>query len=52
MKKKNDKKIAVKFKLEKKNSIRKNMFFKPKIETAPRVGIDNKKEIFDESYLL
>ena len=24
---------------------------RPKIETPPRVGIDNKKEIFAESYL-
>ena len=25
------------------------MFFNPKIETAPRVGIDNKKDIFAEA---
>ena len=29
-----------------------NKFFNPKIETAPRIGIDNKNEIFVESTLL
>ena len=29
-----------------------NKLFIPKIETAPKVGIDNKKDIFAESYLL
>ena len=31
---------------------KKKIFFKPKIETAPNVGIDNKKDILAASYLL
>tara|TARA_Y100001958_G_C21240175_1_gene567659 strand:- start:2522 stop:2773 length:252 start_codon:yes stop_codon:yes gene_type:complete len=30
----------------------KTIFFIPNIETAPKVGIESKKEIFDASYLL
>ena len=33
-------------------SFNKNKFFIPKNETAPKMGIDNKKEIFAESTLL
>ena len=29
-----------------------NKFFRPKIETAPKIGIDNKKEIFAASTLV
>ena len=48
----NEKKIDIKFKAEKVKSCEKIMFFKPKIETAPSVGIDNRKEILAASYLL
>ena len=47
-----DKKIKTKFNIEKFKSSSKIIFFKPKIETAPRVGTDNKKDIFAASILL
>ena len=51
--KKKRKKIEIKFNLCKiKFSEKKLIFFKPKIETAPKIGIENKKEIFAASTLL
>ena len=48
----NDKKIETKFKTDKLKSSRVMRFFNPKIETAPSVGIDSKKDIFAASNLL
>ena len=48
----NDKKIETKFKADKLKSSKVIRFFNPKIETAPRVGIDSKKDIFAASNLL
>ena len=47
-----DKKIDIKFKIENSKSCDVVKFFNPKIETAPRVGMDNKKDIFAASNLL
>ena len=47
-----DRKIANKFIIEKFKSSDCIILFKPKIETAPRVGIDIKKDILAESNLL
>ena len=46
-----ERKIEIKFNLEKFTNIDK-IILVPKIDTAARAGIDNKKEIFAESYLL
>ena len=48
---KKDKTIQIKFKAENSKFSLTIIFFKPKIETAPNVGIDNKKDIFAESNL-
>ncbi len=48
----NDKKIDIKFKREKFKSCAKNRLFIPNKLTAARVGIESKKDIFAESYLL
>ena len=48
----NDKKIDRIFKKVKFNFSMSVISFKPKILTAAKVGIDSKKEIFAESYLL
>ena len=50
--KKNEKIIAIIFSVEKNGSLVDIMFLTPKTETAPKVGIDNKKEILAASYLL
>ena len=49
---KKDNKIENKLSFVKITSLEKNIFFIPKIETAPKIGIDNKKDIFAESILL
>ena len=49
---KNDIKIDTTLSIEKLKSPKKIIFFNPKIETAPSVGIDNKKDILAESVLL
>ena len=49
---KKDKKIEAMFNAEKLTSSLITKFFKPKTDTAPRVGIDSKKDIFAESILL
>ena len=49
---KKDRSIENKFKVEKNKSLDKIIFFIPKIETAPKVGIESKNEILAESYLL
>ena len=48
----NEKKIEIKFKIEKLKSWETIIFLKPNKETAPKVGIDNKNDIFAASYLL
>ena len=48
----NDINIDNKFNFIRYASFNKNKFFIPKNETAPKIGIDNKKEIFAESILL
>ena len=48
----NEKKIEVKFSIEKLKLSERKIFFIPNIETAPSVGIDNKKEILAASTLL
>ena len=48
----NDKKIEIKFNKDKLKSCEEIKSFNPKIDTAPRVGIDKKNDIFAESYLL
>ena len=50
-KNKKDKVIQIKFKAENSKFSLTIILFKPKIETAPNVGIDNKKDIFAESNL-
>ena len=47
-----DKKIEIKLNSETFASSLVNKFFKPNMETAPRVGIDNKKDILAASNLL
>ena len=47
-----DNKIDIKFNIEKFISSEVAKFFKPNNETAPRVGIESKKDIFAESTLL
>lgn len=47
-----DKKIAATFKIEKEISELVKIFFTPKTETAPRVGIERRNEIFVASTLL
>ena len=44
--------IESKFNRVKKISSDDKIFFKPKIETAPKIGIDNKKDILAESTLV
>ena len=44
--------MPVKFMIEKDKSSDSIRFFNPNIETAPKVGIDNKKEILPASTLL
>lgn len=48
---KNDKIIAIRFKTEKSKLSEEIIFFRPNKLTAASVGIDNKKDIFAESYL-
>lgn len=48
----NDKKIEIKFSLVKKLFSENIIFLKPKIDTAPKIGIDNRKDILAESTLL
>ena len=47
-----DNKIDIKFNIEKFISSEVAKFFKPNKETAPRVGIESKKDIFAASNLL
>tara|TARA_E500000331_G_scaffold351909_1_gene399462 strand:+ start:875 stop:1189 length:315 start_codon:yes stop_codon:yes gene_type:complete len=47
-----DKKIEIKFCIEKSRLLEIAKFFKPKILTAANVGIERRNEIFAESYLL
>ena len=47
-----DSKIEIKFNLEKLISDEVTKFCKPNIETAPKVGIESKKDILAASYLL
>ena len=47
-----DKKVEIKLKWVKFKFSSVNKFFKPNKETAPRIGIDNKKDTFAASYLL
>ena len=49
---KNDKKIEIKFNFVKKIFSENIIFLKPKIDTAPKIGIDNKKDILAASTLL
>ena len=51
-KKINEYKIEIKFSFENLIFSIETMLLSPYIETAPKVGIDNKKEIFDASNLL
>ena len=48
----NAKIIALKFKIERLISSLNKIFFNPKIDTAPKVGIESKKEILAASNLL
>ena len=48
----NDKKIKIKFNKEKLISPELNKFFKPKIYTAPSVGMANNNDILAASHLL
>ena len=48
----NEKKIETKFNSEKLTSFVDKISFNPNKDTAPNVGIDNKKEILAESNLL
>ena len=48
----NDNKTAAKFRIEKSMFSEEIRFLKPKKLTAAKVGIDNKKDILAESYLL
>ena len=47
-----DKKIEIKLNLVKIASSEIIIFFNPKIDTAPKIGIDNKKDILAASTLL
>ena len=47
-----DKKIEIKFKIEKLASSEIIKFLKPNTETAPKVGMDSKKDILAASNLL
>ena len=47
-----DNKIDIKFNIEKFISLEVTKFLKPNIETAPKVGIDSKKDILAASNLL
>jgi len=49
---KNDKKIEIIFNIDKFIFSLNIKFLKPKIDTAARVGIESKNDIFNESYLL
>ena len=49
---KNEQRIAIKFRLKIPRFSELIILFKQKIETAPSVGIDNKKDIIPASYLL
>ena len=49
---KKDKNIENKFNKEKLRSLEKTKFLKPKIETAPKIGIEIRKDILAESTLL
>ena len=44
--------MEIKLRIEILTSWEKNTFFKPNIETAPRVGIDKRKDILAASNLL
>jgi len=48
----NEKIIAIKFIIVKLLSFENIIFINPKTETAPRIGIDKKKDIFAASILL
>ena len=48
----NEKIIAIKFVIVKLLSFENTIFINPKTETAPRIGIDKKKDIFAASILL
>ena len=48
----NDKKTEIIFRTENSKSFELTIFLRPNIDTAPNVGIDNKKEILAESTLL
>ena len=48
----NDKKIEIIFNIDKCALLENIIFFNPKIDTAPKVGIESKKEILDASNLL
>jgi hypothetical protein len=48
----NDKNIKIRFNKEKLILSELNKFFKPKIDTAPSVGMDNKNDILAASNLL
>ena len=45
-------KIDTILRIEKSKLLEKIIFFNPYIDTAPKVGIDNKNDIFAASYLL
>ena len=49
---KNEKKIDIKFNFVKLKFSDKSIFLNPNRDTAPRMGIDNKKDIFAASNLL
>ena len=49
---KKEKKIAIRFTIEKFKFSDNNIFLIPKAETAPRIGMDSKNDIFAESVLL
>ena len=48
----NESKIDAIFRIDKLKLLEKIIFFNPNIDTAPKVGIDNKNDIFAASYLL
>ena len=48
----NDKNIAIKFNLEKLWFSNNKIFFTPKKDTAAKIGIDKRKDIFADSILL
>ena len=47
-----DNRITTRFKIDNSTLSVKIIFLTPKIDTAPKVGIESKKEILDASYLL